>query len=106
MDAENLQESLERKLNPNRFTAMSGKMAAIVGCILGVQYTDPQLVELCLTCDDYVLGRREGDCGANEWIGSGDDLRNNLNRLIEAAELTPEEISYLAQRVNATVRRA
>jgi hypothetical protein len=85
---------------------MSGKMAAIVGCILGVQYTNPQLVELCITADDYVLGRREGDCGMNEWIGAGDDLRRNLDRLIEAAELTPEEITYLARRVNATVRRA
>jgi hypothetical protein len=28
-------EDLAQKLHPRRFTAMSGKMAAIVGCVLG-----------------------------------------------------------------------
>ena len=40
------QQTLVAKLNPARFTAMSGKMAAIVGYILGVKFTTPSLSEL------------------------------------------------------------
>jgi hypothetical protein len=34
--------TLAAKLHPDRFSAMSGKMAAIVGYILGESWTDPE----------------------------------------------------------------
>jgi len=98
-----LQATLIEKLNPGRFTAMSGKMAAILGCILDVGYTEPRLVELSLSSDDVLLGRAEGDCGFNEWIGAGADLRRNLDNLVVAADLTPAEAAFFAGRVNAAI---
>lgn len=61
--------SLQDKLRPGRFTAMSHKMAAIVGCILSEEWTRPRLAELVQTSDGFVLGRIAGDCGCNEFIG-------------------------------------
>ncbi|KKL72589.1 hypothetical protein LCGC14_2083420 [marine sediment metagenome] len=83
--------TLESKLQPGRFTNMSPKMAAIVGCIIGAKFTDPALVELSITADGHVLGRKDGDCGLNEWIGSADDLERNWQMLLGAAGLTEEE---------------
>jgi len=35
--------TLGEKLHPDRFSAMSGKMAAIVGYVLGESWTQPRL---------------------------------------------------------------
>lgn len=83
--------TMVEKLRPSRFTQMSPKMAAIVGCILGEKYTDPSLAELCITADGFVMGRHSDDCGFNEWIGEASDLERNWRNLLEAAGLTPEE---------------
>ena len=39
----NIEETLVRKLHPARFPDMSGLMAAIVGCILDRQFTEPSI---------------------------------------------------------------
>ncbi len=74
-------------LHPGRFPGMGGKMAAIVGCILGVDYTRPGLEELCVTSDGMVLARAEGDCGMNEIVGRAFDLERNWTSLLECAGL-------------------
>jgi len=84
-------EALIAKLHPARFTQMSGKMAAIVGCILTHRFTDPQIVELNVSSDRFVLARTEGDIGFNEFIGSFDDLKRNWDNLLEVADLTADE---------------
>jgi len=83
--------SLKEKLHPKQFSAMSGKMAAIVGYVVGEQFTDPELAEIAITSDGFVLGRRSDDCGLNEWIGSVSDLECNIASLLEAAGLTKQE---------------
>jgi hypothetical protein len=40
-----VREGLIEKLRPDRFTAVSGKMAAIVGYILDEQFSDPAISE-------------------------------------------------------------
>jgi hypothetical protein len=90
-----LQQELARKLNPNRFTAMSGKMAAIVGYLIGERFTNPGIRELIITSDGTVLAVRSNDVGANDTIGDVRDLDRNLSRLIKAAELTPVEAKEL-----------
>jgi hypothetical protein len=97
-------ETLESKLKPSRFTNMSPKMAAIVGCIIGTQFTDPQLVELCITADGHVLGRKDGDCGLNEWIGDASDLERNWRMLLGAAGLTLNETAQAEALYLANVR--
>jgi hypothetical protein len=73
-----MRELLLEKLRPDRFTAMSGKMAAIVGYILDERFTDPAINELVVTSDGFVLAQKRGQVGANEMIGEEVDLNRNL----------------------------
>ncbi len=58
---------------------MSGKMAAIVGYILGESWTEPEIAALSVTSDGFVLTDAE-------FFGEAADLdRNLLNLLVAAA---------------------
>ena len=83
--------SLSGKLNPTRFSDMSAKMAAIVGYILGLSFTDPKIAELVVTSDKMVLARQEGDCGCNDFIGNLSELESNWTSLLDVADLTEDE---------------
>jgi hypothetical protein len=82
---------LAKKLHLSRFTAMSGKMAAIVAHIVGERWTSPAIVGLMATSDGHLLACHEGDCGCNDYLGTVDNLKSNWARLLEVADLTPEE---------------
>lgn len=73
-----MREALIDKLRPDRYTAMSGKMAAIVGYILEERFSDPAITELVVASDGFALAQREGEVGANEMIGEETDLNRNL----------------------------
>lgn len=83
--------SIQQKLHPQRFTEMSGKFAACVGCIVGARYTQPEIAELCVTSDGFVLARTQGDIGYNEFIGTEDEFYQNWRRLLDAAGVTREQ---------------
>ena len=106
MDAkqEGTSEALKKKLFPRRFPSMSGQMAAIVGFVLGEQYTDPEIAELQVTSDGGVLARHRGDFGCNDFIGAEVDLQNNWIRLLDAAGLTTEERNEAQQLWRRRVR--
>lgn len=82
--------TLVEKLHPTHIHT-SGLMNAIIGCILGQVWTQPVIAELYITSDGMVLGRLEGDIGANETIGTADDFERNIEGFLKVAELTPEE---------------
>ena len=94
--------TLAEKLHPARFTGMSGKMAAIVACILGQHWTSPAIAELVVTSDGHLLARNAGDCGHNDYIGTVADLEDNWQRLLDAAGLTIAE----RQEAEAAYQRA
>jgi len=100
-----MREVLIDKLRPDRYTAMSGKMAAIVGYILDQRFTDPAISELVVTSDGFVLAQSEGEVGANDMIGEEADLNRNLLTLIEAAGLTEEEIQEFGRLQRRRIRR-
>jgi len=83
--------TLIQKLHTDRFTGMSGKMAAIVAHILNQNWTSPSIAELTVTSDGHLLARHEGDCGLNNYLGVAADLEANWKRLLNAAELTDAE---------------
>jgi hypothetical protein len=83
--------TLTQKLHPTRFTAMSGKMAAIVAYILDQKWTAPAIAELTVTSDGHLLARNLWDCGFNNYLGRLADLEANWERLLKAAGLTSEE---------------
>lgn len=82
---------LSKKLNPNRFTAMSPKMAAIVAYIIGERYTCPHIESMIKTSDGMVIARQSGDIGYNIFIGHISEVDSNWKNLINAADLTSEE---------------
>jgi hypothetical protein len=75
---------LTDKLHPDRFSEMSGKMAAIVGYILGESWTEPEIAALSVTSDGFVLTDAE-------FFGEAADLDRNLLNLLIVAELTGDE---------------
>ena len=83
--------SLAKKLHPSCFTAMSGKMAAIVAHIISQHWTDPAIAEICITSDGFVLGRHSDDCGMNEMLGKRSVFEDNWGRLLDAAKLSRKE---------------
>ena len=83
--------ALKEKLDPARYPHMSTKMAAIVGCILREKYTDPQLVELVVTSDGFLMGRPSTSLGFDAFLGTRGELVYNWRRLLDAANLTDEE---------------
>lgn len=99
-------ESIRTKLNPERFPNMSGTMAAIVGYFLDESYTEPEIVEMCVTIDNCVLARVVGDCGCNQFIGAYLDLERNWTNLLYAGNLTPEEKIYCSKLMDTKLRRA
>jgi hypothetical protein len=76
--------SLSDKLRPDRFTQMSGRMAAIVAYILGESWTEPAIRALSVTSDGFVTTDEE-------FLGEAADLDRNLLNLLIAADLTVDE---------------
>ena len=76
--------TLADKLHPSRFSEMSPKMAAIVAFLVGEEWTNPTIRTLSITSDGYVVSDKH-------FIGTAEDLENNLEALIHAAELTEDE---------------
>ena len=93
------------KLHPRRFPGMSGKMAALVGYILGRRWTRPKIVELVVTSDNWVLARNRGHVGFDTIIGTAADLERNWSNLLRAAGLTDGERQEADGRFRQAVRR-
>lgn len=82
---------LAKKLHPDRFTEMSPLMAAIVAYVLDESWTDPAVAEITVSeTENLVYVRKAGSAGF-DGLQSLTDLRNNWNRLLDAADLTPDE---------------
>jgi hypothetical protein len=88
--------TLAAKLHPDRFTAMSGRMAAIVAYILGESWSQPEIVALSVTSDGFVTTEAE-------FFGAAADLDRNLLNLLIAAGLTNEERAEFERRYRERV---
>lgn len=88
--------SLADKLHPERFTAMSARMAAIVAYILGEEWTEPPITALSVTADGYVTTD-------TDFLGEAADLDRNLLNLLLAAGLTADERAEFERRYRERV---
>ncbi len=86
-----IEARLRRKLHPDRFTGMSGKMAALVGYVLNTVFVEPPIWELYLTTDGFLVGRVGDQLGAETFLGSYIEFVRNWIRLLRAADLSLEE---------------
>ena len=92
-------------MNPTRFartapassgpSQVSDHFQAILGCLLGEDWTTPRLVEMVITPDGHMLGRCEGEASFKAFLGASEDLIKNIHGVAPVAELDGDEIGYL-----------
>lgn len=100
-ESEQIRQGCALKL---RAVKVSDHFQAILGCLLGEDWTTPRLVEMVITPDDHVLGRCDGDPSFKAFLGSSDDLLRNIHGIAPIAELDGDEIGYLVGKV-AEIKR-
>ena len=52
---------------------------AILGCLLGEDWTTPPLVEIVITPDGHLLGRCDGEAAFKAFLGASEDLIKNIH---------------------------
>ena len=99
-------DTIKRALHPNRFPGMSTKMMAIVGFIIGGNFTTPAIEQMIVTSDGILMARVSGDIGYNDILGSVDDFKQNWDRLIHLPNLglTYDEVKYLEELPSVSIR--
>ncbi len=83
--------TLVEKLHPDRFSEMSPFMSAIVAYVLGESWTKPEIAEITVSEQEDLVYIRATAAVGFDGVQSLSDLRNNWNRLLDAADLTPDE---------------
>ena len=66
-------------------------MAAVVGYVMGESFTDPEIVEITVSEAEGIVYFRKAGAVGFDGLQSLEDLRNNWNRLLDVAGLTPDE---------------
>ena len=88
--------TLADKLHPDRFSDMSGRMAAVIGYVLGESWAKPEIAWLSVTPDGHVISD-------SAMVGVAADLDRNLLNLLIAADLTDEERTDFERRYRERV---
>lgn len=96
-----IRQDCARKL---RAVQVSDHFQAILGCLLGEDWTTPRLVEMTVTPDGHLLGRCDGDESFKAFLGASTDLIRNIHGVAAVAELDGDEVGYLVAKV-AEIKR-
>ena len=83
---------------------VSEHFQAILGCLLGEDWTTPRLIEMQITPDGHMLGRCDGDASFRAYLGASEDLIRNIHGVAPVAELDGDEIGFLVAKV-AEIKR-
>jgi hypothetical protein len=100
-EPDQIRQDCARKL---RAVQVSTHFHAILGCLLGEDWTTPRLVEMVITPDGHMLGRPEGEPSCQAFLGETDDLFRNIHGVAKVAGLDGDEVGYLVARV-AEIKR-
>lgn len=100
-DPDQIRRDCARKL---RVVDVSDHFRAILGCLLGEEWTTPRLAEMLITRDGHLLGRCEGETTFRAFLGASADLLRNIHGVTPVAELDGDEIGYLVSKV-AEIKR-
>jgi hypothetical protein len=100
-EPEGIRQDCARKL---RSVQVSDHFQAILGCLLGEDWTTPRLVEMVITPDGHLLGRCEGEAAFKAFLGASADLLRNIHGVAPVAELDGDEIGFLVAKV-AEIKR-
>ena len=88
-----------------RVVQVSDQFQAILGCLLGEDWTTPRLVEMDVTSDGHLLGRCDGEIEFKVFLGQVDDLIRNVHGIASVAGLDGDEVGYLVAKVAEIKRR-
>lgn len=100
-EPDQIRQACARKL---REVQASDHFQAILGCLLGEDWTTPRLVEMVITPDGHLLGRCEGEASFKVFLGASEELVRNIHGVAPVAELDGDEIGYLVGNV-AEIKR-
>ena len=88
-----------------RTVEVSPHFQAILGCLLGEDWTTPRLVEMVITPDGHLLDRTDDQASLATFLGSSADLVRNIHGIGPVAGLDGDEIGYLVAKVAEIKRR-
>lgn len=100
-DPDQIRQDCARKL---RAVQVSEHFQAILGCLVGEDWTTPRLVEMAITPDGHLLGRCQGEPSFKAYLGAADDLIRNIQGVAPVAELDGDEVGFLVGKV-AEIKR-
>jgi len=100
-EPDQIRRECARKL---RSVQVSDHFQAILGCLLGEDWTTPRLVEMAITPDGHILGRCDGESSFKAFLGASEDLIKNIHGVAPVAELDGDEIGFLVAKV-AEIKR-
>ena len=83
---------------------MSDHFQAILGCLLGEDWTTPRLIEMVMTPDGHVLGRCDSESSFKAFLKASEDLLKNIHGVAKVAELDGDEVGYFVAKV-AEIKR-
>ena len=84
---------------------VSDHFRAILGCLLGEDWTTPRLAEMVITPDGHLLGRCDGEPAFNIFLGASTDLVKNIQGVAPVAELDGDEVGFLVASVAGIKRQ-
>jgi hypothetical protein len=100
-EPDQIRQDAARKL---RSVEVSDQFQAILGCLLGEDWTTPRLIEMVITADGHMLGRCEGEATFKAFLGASEDLIKNIHGVAQVAKLDGDEVGYLVAKV-AEIKR-
>ena len=100
-DPDQIRQDCARKL---RAVQVSDHFQAVLGCLLGEDWTTPKLVEMVITPDGHLLGRCDADAAFKTLLGASADLIKNIHGVAPVAELDGDEIGFLVGKI-AEIKR-
>jgi hypothetical protein len=96
-----IRRACARKL---REVHVSEHFQAILGCLVGEDWTTPRLIEMQITPDGHMLGRCDGEASFRAFLGASEDLIRNIHGVAQVADLDGDEIGFLVAKV-AEIKR-
>ena len=72
---------------------------AILGCLLGEDWSTPKIEELRISPDRCLLARVEGEVSFKAFLGAEADLIRNIHGVAAVAEIDGDEVGYLLGKV-------
>jgi hypothetical protein len=101
-EPDQLRQDRARKL---RAVKVSDHFPAILGCLLGEDWTTPRLIEMLITPDGQMLGRCDGDPSFKAFLGASEDLIKNIHGVAPIAELDGDEVGFLVAKLAGIKRQ-